>query len=230
MKRVVGFSLIILLLSASCGLNAQTKKNVLKKKNVVSLDSLIFKRVTNRLEIGYNNPSQYGSTVSTTYFNGLKVGLTSELPLKNNFSLLAGVLYNLVYSDKMQIKPSSTFTDYVTYGHFINVPVHLLYNLPVSKNLNFFGFGGLTLNYGLTQIQSIVSTYNNAIYGIPSAYTNLYKSNLNQLDLQVGVGGGVEFKKYQLKAGYDWGVLNINKLTTGSLNQKGWYVSFAIKL
>jgi hypothetical protein len=230
MKRVLGFSLIIILLSASCGLNAQNKKAIQKKKTQVSLDSLIFKKLTNRLEVGYNNPSQYSSTVSTTYFNGIKVGLTTELPLKNNFSLLAGVLYNLVYADKLEKYPVSTYANYVTYGHFLNVPIHLIYNLPVSKNLNFFGFAGPTLNYGLIQVQSTISTYSNTTYGIPMAYTNLYKSNLNQLDLQIGLGGGVEFKRYQLKAGYDWGLLNINKLSTGNLNQKGWYVSFAVKL
>ena len=69
MKRIFGFSLIILLLSISCGLTAQNKKTVKNKKPTVSLDSLIFKKLTNRLEIGYNNPSQYGSNFSTTYFN-----------------------------------------------------------------------------------------------------------------------------------------------------------------
>ena len=230
MKRSLSISLIILILSSGFALNAQIKKAVQKKKTEVSIDSLIFKKLINRLEVGYNNPSKYGSTVSTTFFNGLKVGLTTELPLKNNFSLLAGVLYNLVYSDKMQIKPGSTFTNYVTYGQFLNVPVHLIYNLPVTKNLNFFGFAGPTVNYGLTQVQSTFSTYNNATYGISSAYTNLYKSNLSQLDLQIGVGGGVQWNRYQLKGGYDWGLLNINKLTTGNLYQKGWYISLSVNL
>lgn len=229
MKRVFGFSLIIILLSVGCGLSAQSKKATQQKKTHISLDSLILK-LTNRLEVGYNNPAQYGSNFSTTYFNGAKIGLTTELPLQNNFSLLAGVLYNMVYADKLAKFPLSTYASYVTYGHFLNVPIHLIYNLPASKNLNFFGFAGPTLNYGLMQVQSTVSTYNNPTYGISSAYTDLYKSNLSQLDLQIGLGGGVEFKRYQLKAGYDWGLLNINKLSTGSLNQRGWYVSFAVKL
>jgi hypothetical protein len=232
MKQIFSISFFIVLLSASCVLNAQTKKMAQKKKPTITLDSLILKKLTYRFEIGYNNPSQYSSTSSATYFNGIKTGLTAEYDLKNNFSLLSGVLYNLVYSDKLQNYPNSTYVNYVTYGHFINIPVHFQYNLPVSKDLKFFGFAGPTLNIGLQQVQSTVSSYHptNSVYDIPSAYKNLYISNLNQIDLQIGIGAGVQFKNYQLKGGYDFGVLNINKLSSGNLYQKGWYVTVAIKL
>lgn len=232
MKRTLSISLIILLLSTGFALNAQSKKIVQKKKHTISLDSLIFKNLTNRLEVGYNNPSRYGSSASTTYFNGIKIGLTTELDLKNNMSLLTGVLFNLVYSDKLQKESNSEYVNYLSYGHFINIPVHFLYNLPVSKDLKFFTFAGPTLNIGLQQKLSTFSTYHpiNSAYDIPSAYTDLYKSNLNRLDLQIGLGGGVQWKKYQLKVGYDWGLLNINRLTTGNLYQKDWYVSLSINL
>lgn len=229
MKRTLSISLIFLLLSTAYSLNAQTKKVILKKKTPISLDSLIFKKLSYQLEVGYNNPSQYRSTLygdSTTYFNGIKVGLTTELHFNNNFSLLAGALYNLVYSDRLQIYSNSTSVRYMKYAHFINVPVHLLYNIPVSKDLKFIAFGGPTLNIGLGQVQGTLST----VSTIPTVYTNLYKSNLNQLDLQVGVGGGVQWKRYQLKAGYDMGLLNINRLTTGNLYQRGWYVSLSVTL
>jgi hypothetical protein len=226
MKRILSISLIILSLSVSYGLNAQTSKAVKKTKTPISLDSLILKKLTNRLEIGYNNPARYGVGVSTTYFNGVKIGLTTELPLKNNFSLLTGVLYNLVYADKLQKYPNSTQVNYLSYGHFLNVPVMATYNFPVTKDLKFIGFAGPTLNIGLSQAINKIST----VSSISTAYTDLYKSSvLNRLDLQVGVGAGVQFKKYQLKAGYDYGLLNVNKLS-GNLYQKGWYVSLSINL
>ena len=59
----------------------------------------------------------------------------------------------------------------------------------------------------------------------------MYKSNLNQLDLQLGLGLGVQWKKYQLKGGYDWGLINISKSASiGNLYQKGWYVSLSVTL
>jgi len=226
MKRIFSISLIILLFSTSYAFSAQAKKADKKGKTAFSLDSLIFKRLTNRLEVGYNNTARYGSGVSTTYFNGVKIGLTTELAMKNNFSLLTGVLYNLVYSDKRQGYPSATQVNYLAYGHFLNVPLMAVYNLPINRNLKMFAFAGPTLNYGLSQIRSTVST----VSTIPSAYTDLYKSSvLNQLDLQVGIGGGVQFKRYQLKGGYDYGLLNVNK-SAGNLYQKGWYVSLSVNL
>lgn len=226
MKRILSISLIILSLSISYALNAQTKKVAKKTKAPISLDSLVFKKLTNRLEIGYNNPARYGTGVSRTYFNGIKVGLTTELPLQNDFSLLTGILYNLVYSDKLQKYPNSTQVNSLSYGHFLSVPVMATYNFPVTKDLKFIGFAGPTLNVGLFQARNSIST----VSSITTAYTDLYKSSvLNRLDLQVGVGAGVQFRKYQLKAGYDYGLLNVNKLS-GNLYQKGWYVSLSINL
>ena len=224
MKRILSISLIIFTLSTSYALNAQTKKVATKTKTPISLDSLIIKKLTNRLEVGYNNPARYGSSARTTYFNGVKVGLTTELQMKNNFSLLAGVLYNLVYSDELQIDP--TKVNYLSYGHFLSVPIMATYNFPVTKDLKFIGFAGPTLSYGLSQVRSTIST----VSTISTEYTDLYKNSvLNRLDLQVGVGAGVQFRKYQLKAGYDYGLLNVNKLS-GNLYQKGWYVSLSINL
>jgi hypothetical protein len=230
MKRLLNLSLIIILLSAGCGVNAQTKKAVQKKKAPVSLDSLLFKRITPRLEIGFNNTSTSGTQTSATYYNGLKVGLTADYNLKNNLSLMTGILYTLAYSNKLQVYPKLEYARYLTYGHFLQLPIHITYSLPVSKNFKFFAFGGPTLSYGLAQYQNVVSTYDNSNMGITSDYIDIYKSKLNQFDVQVGLGGGIQLKKYQIKAGYDWGLLNVNKLNTGVINQNGWNVSIAIKL
>lgn len=226
MKRILSITLIIFLLSASWTLNAQKKTIIQKKKTTISLDSLIFKKLTYRLEVGYNNPVRYGIGVSSIYFNGIKLGLTAELNLKNNMSLLTGALYNLVYSDDLQKYPNLTSVNKLSYGHFIDVPVRFIYTYPLSKNLKLFGFAGPNLNIGLYQVQGTIST----VSSVSTVYSNLYKSSvLNQLDLQVGIGGGVQWKKFQLKAGYDYGLLNMNRLDTGNLYQKGWYVTFGVK-
>jgi len=227
MKRIFNISLIILLLSTVFSLNAQTKKAEQKKKTQISLDSLIFQKLTNRFEVGYNNPAQYGANFSTSYFNGFKAGLTTEYPIQNNLSLLTGVLYNFVYSDKLQVYGNSTYVFKSVSGHFINIPVQIAYSLPVSNDLKFIGYAGPTVNFGISQVMSTLST----VASLTTKYSEQqYVSNLNQLDLQIGLGLGVQWKKYQVKAGYDYGLLNINRLTTGNLNQKGWYVSLSVTL
>jgi hypothetical protein len=214
MKSALKIYLFFALLISVCNLNAQTY----------------------RLEIGYNNPVRYGSTVSSTYFNGIKLGGTAEYGLKNNFSLLTGVLYNFVYSDKLQGYPDSKTVKYLSTGHFLDIPIRAIYTLPLSKTLKVFGFAGPNINIGLFQNMKVTSTQTydatNPLYIKPGNF-NLYSGSdyqLNRLNLQIGVGGGVQWKKYQIKSGYDFGINNLNKLSSGNLNQKGWYITVAYQL
>ncbi|MDP4238637.1 MAG: outer membrane beta-barrel protein [Bacteroidota bacterium] len=198
-----------------------------------------------RLEVGYNNPVRTGTgasanlsninplpidvlntqvgSLSSTYFNGIHLGATVEYDLKNQFSLLTGALYNLVYSDKIQIYPKSTSITYVTWGHSLDIPIRLTYTQPLSRTLKVFGFAGPNINIGLYQSTKTTSD----VSYIPSKFSDLYKDAvLNRLNFQLGAGGGVQWKKYQLKAGYDFGINNLNRLGTGNMYQKGWYVTF----
>lgn len=188
-----------------------------------------------RLEVGYNNPVRLGSNVSSIYFNGIKLGGTAEIDMKNNFSLLTGVLYNFVYSYKVQNYPSLAAVKYETQGLFMNFPVHVNYSYPISKTIRAFGFAGPTLNLGLYQNLKITSTQtylpSNPLYVKPRTI-DVYNGNdpvyqLNRLNLQLGGGGGVQWKKYQIKAGYDFGLNNLNKIDTNKLYQGGWYVSLS---
>ena len=211
MKSVLKFRLLLVLLVAVCTLNAQTY----------------------RLEVGYNNPVRTGTGISSTFFNGIQLGGTAEYDLKNNVSLLTGALYNFVYSDKIQKYPSSTAVTYTSQGHFVDIPVRLMYTYPMSKNLKFFGYGGPNLNIGLFQNMKITSTQtyspSSPLYVQPRSI-NLYTGSdqdyqLNRLNLQIGLGGGVQWKRYSLKSGYDFGINNLNKLDTGSMHQSGWYLT-----
>jgi len=203
MKKAPKISLLVVLLSIATLMNAQTY----------------------RLEVGYNNPDRTGVGYSNTYFNGIRLGGTAEFDLKNNLSLLTGVLYNFVYSFKIQGYPNSKSVSYESFGHFVDIPLRITYTYPLTKDLKIFGFAGPNLNIGLGQTMKTTST----VSSIPDALSDLYKDAvLNRLNFQLGAGGGVQWKTYQFKAGYDFGINNLNKVSgAGNLNQKGWYVSVA---
>jgi len=221
MKPVLKFSFIVALLAMVCTASAQT----------------IY-----RLEIGYTNPKRYfGSDIGSssnfkgqglsTYFNGGKLGGTAEFKLKNNFSLLTGVLYNYVYSNNLQGYPNSTDVKYVTQSHSLDIPARAIYTLPISKSLKVFGFAGPNFNIGLSQTMKVTSTLTypptSALY-VNSGSVDLYKDDiLNRVNLQIGVGGGIQWKRYQIKATYDFGLNNLDRTSSGNLRQKGWYLSVA---
>lgn len=233
MKTVLKVSLLVLFFASSFSVSAQKSVIVAPTTSSKSpVDTTISKKSPKyAVEGGYINPNRYGSSVSSTYFNGVRIGATANYKLKNNFSLLTGILYSVVYSDKNQGYPNSTFVTYKTLGHFLDIPLRVTYNLPINKNLKAFAFGGPNINIGLFQKQDITSTQTysstDPLYVKPKTIDFYKESVLNRLNLQIGLGGGVQWKKYQLKSGYDFGITNLNKVDTGNLYQKGWYVTFS---
>ncbi|MDD5184653.1 MAG: hypothetical protein PHS84_05260, partial [Paludibacter sp.] len=97
MKKILKISIFVLFIISTLNLSAQKYA----------------------IEAGYLNPDRYGSGVSSTYFNGIRLGGTAGFDLKNNLSLLTGVLYSVVYSDKLQGYPNSATVTYKTLGHFL---------------------------------------------------------------------------------------------------------------
>ena len=207
MKSTIRISIIVFFLAVVSALNAQTFK----------------------LEIGYANPKIHGNDTSSTYLNGIRVGGTVELKLKKNFTLLSGALYNLVYSNKLQGYRDDQAVNYITMGQSVDIPLRLVYSYSLNKNLKAFVFGGPNLNIGLKSIRGITSTLDSAnikYTGITSKTQNLYTGSiLNRMNLQIGLGGGVQWKKYLIKSGYDFGLVNMNHISTKKLYEGGWYIS-----
>jgi len=195
--------------------------------------STIFAQTTFRIEAGSVNPRRSGTSESATNFNGIRLGGTADFDLKNNFSLLTGALYSVVYGSKVQKYSPSDSVRYSTFGHYIDVPLRLTYTYPIANYLKIFGFAGPNLNIGLAQPQKIEAYLTDALKsttGIESGNYDLYKNAvINRMNFQLGAGGGIQYKNYQLKAGYDFGIHSINAVDTGTLFQSGWYVSFSYK-
>ena len=190
---------------------------------------------TYRLEVGFVSPKQSGAELSTNYFNGGRLGVTAEFGLKHNFSLLTGALYSLVYSNKVQYYSSTDSVTYKTFGHSIDIPLRLTYTLPLSKNLKIFGFAGPNINVGIAQPRKTTAVLSSSLVQVIDEFGNvptngsedLYKNAMiSRINFQMGAGGGVQWKNYQLKGGYDFGINSINKVDTSKLyRQGGWYVS-----
>ena len=190
---------------------------------------------TYRLEVGFVSPKQSGAEFSTNYFNGGRLGVTAEFGLKHNFSLLTGALYSLVYSNKVQYYSSTDSVTYKTFGHSIDIPLRLTYTLPLSKNLKVFGFAGPNINVGIAQPRKTTAVLSSSLREVIDEFGNvptngtedLYKNAMiSRINFQMGAGGGVQWKNYQLKGGYDFGINSINKVDTSKLyRQGGWYVS-----
>lgn len=202
-----------------------------------------------RIEAGYQQPYQRTENLSypNTYLHGARVGATFTFLLPAHFSLQTGVLYSLAYGHNDQHWRSqsapTTQEEYIRHRlleHNLTIPVRAFYTVPLWKKLNLFFYGGPQLHIGLAETDYMQTHLSEPTkqwldeQGIPtSQYDRFGNGELCRANIQMGVGGGLEWDMYRLQAGYDFGLNNLVK-TKRIENQQmwewGWYVSFSYRL
>ncbi len=187
------------------------------------------------LETGYFNPKRAGKVTSETYFDAIRIGALYEHDLKYNFGVQSGLLYNIGYSNKVQKYDITTDSvTFRTWSHALEIPLRIVYNQGLFKDFKIFGFAGPNIQIGFIQNQNVTSLLSEStseFTGIQGGKYNLYKNNLNLINFQLGTGGGIQWREFILKSGYDWGLNNLDKTKRDKrLTQGNWYVSFAYQI
>jgi hypothetical protein len=178
-------------------------------------------------EMSYSNPVRFGTNISNTFLHQNKVGITFNTAITSNFSIFSGLYYSLAYGNKTQMYPNNDYVATTSYAQFGDLPLYLMFNLPVSNTFKFFAFGGPSLNFGISHKQHILSTL-----ATQSPMTNdMYASNaLSRWNMQLGTGGGLQWKKFILKGGYDFGIFNLDPSKSIIIHQSGWYATIGYEL
>ncbi len=166
---------------------------------------------------GYLSTRNISSSIvhpDTDTENGLYIGVLNETTLTGGLGVEVGVVYALL---------NYKYSFYQKTIHAVHVPIHLTYKYFFSPELAVFGFAGVT---GTVGVSATWKEQNNSY----SLYSGDYKQ-LNRLDIKPGIGAGIEFaQNYQLRVGYDWGMLN-QRATAGSesspLKVNYFHVGFA---
>jgi len=202
------------------GVQAQTNKK----------DSATVKQPVYRFEAGYTQTNRYGDYVSTTPFHGIRLGVNVEYPLQYGFGVETGLRYTYSFGKKVQYYTKSDTVNYTYTGHAIDIPVRLTYTLPIFWGLKIFGYAGPDFNIGLAQTSKVTVSDLPIITGFPidikSGTYNLYKTELNRFSVMLGAGGGIQWKDFRVKGGYEWGLNSISKDKKSPEKLKGWYAAF----
>lgn len=227
------------LILALCGTATIFSSNAQNKPDSLSISKI---KPIYRAEAGYFQQSRSGDRISTTNYYGIRLGGNVEFPLKYNFGIQTGLIYNFSKGDKTQYYVSPRDTANYTYSnHTLNVPLRATYTLPIFWKLKLFAYAGPVFNIGLAEPTTLKA--NKTVWvksGEYDAYTDKenrlniagVESNpqwesvaLNRFNIQLGAGAGVQWRNLRVKGGYDWGVLNISKNKNASQHNKGWSVS-----
>ena len=186
-------------------------------------------------EAGFSNQLRHGKQVSNTNIHGIRLASTVEFTLPLDIKLQTGAIYTSSNSYKTQGYPYMAYIYSHSFGHAINVPLQVGYELPLFGQFKAFGFAGPSLGIGLSEYRLTYAAgltdetidYINGediLINYTSGKSDLYKDNeLNRLNLMLSTGGGIRWKNYYVKGGYDLGLNNLNKIDSRKVTQSGWY-------
>lgn len=201
-----------------------------------------------RLEVGYvqNNQRSRNLTYPDMYLHGVRLGANVTFNLPLHFGIQTGLLYTLAYGPNNQHWRSQTIqtaqTEYIQHRvlqHQFVIPVRATYTIPVWRELNLFFYGGPQLQIGLaendymkTHLSEPTKQWLEQKNIHTSPYDRLAEKELYRTNIQLGVGGGIEWAQYRLQAGYDFGLNNLARqrfVSDQHVWQWGWYTTFCYR-
>ena len=208
-----------------------------------------------RIEVGYAQHWQRSQAVTfpDMYLHGARLGATFTFLLPLHFSIETGALYTILYGRQEQhwrsVTAQTTQTEYINHrvlAHNFTIPVRMFYIIPVWKQLNLFFYTGPQLHIGLAQndyIDKHLSLEAITWMREQGVRTEAYDRMVDELcraNIQWGIGGGIEWDRYRLQSGYDFGLNNLvnhpnnvyksqNLGYRSYMSEWGWYVSFCYR-
>lgn len=200
-----------------------------------------------RLEIGYVQNWQWSrkENFMDMYLHGGRIGATFDFMLPKHFSLQTGLLIDIAYGTRQDkwrsLDAPSVQEEYIEHRilqSYLTVPVLAYYNIPLWKMLHMFFFTGPQLSIGLTEhdflkphISSKVETWLQD-KGFKTEEYDRLNYEVSRANIQWTIGGGFEWDKYRLQAGYEFGLNNMVRkkvIANQHMWQWGWYVTFCYR-
>ena len=200
-----------------------------------------------RLEAGYVQYDEQEQDTTTHYQHGIRLGGTVDFKLPHRFSIQTGLLATFTYGNNAQHWRSNdeehTQVEIISHHNLqlqLSIPVRAHYSIKLWKELNMFFYAGPQLQLGITHydlIKTDISTQQQEWLdngGINTESHDRYTTNERyRTNIQFGLGGGFEWGKYRIQAGYDFGLNNLTKtpiIPSHHSKEWGWMTTFSYKL
>jgi len=225
---------------------------------VLSASNFAVQAQTFRIEAGYSQPNIYSNLISDRTFQGINLGVNVELEVPNLefLSLHTGISYHFMFSDNSQRSRFGTpLNDSIriqTQGHQLRIPIYLQASQTVFRVLRGTVFAGPSIHIGLAMPQEITTRINPDFWDLVSLNgyyrlnetADLYSDRVHRFNLSLDAGLALDWWRLQLRGGYSFGVLNLNKWQQPvdapiefinvsrdqmRLRQSGWFVSLGYR-
>lgn len=183
------------------------------------------KKVEFGLKTGYAYNMPKGTDASVTKFNlnGIYAGAVLNFKMNESFGIQSGLSYSYFSNLNKYNVVLDNWSQYQSIAHYLDLPIRFRFTYPLADDFNLHLLAGPNLNYGLNKHVDLERVVNKKVASeLTVKGDNIYSetSTYSPLDLQFGIGVGIQYYKITLHAGYDWGLLdrNITKDNTFKAN------------
>lgn len=211
-----------------------------------------------RAEAGYvqNNHRSASTTYPNVFLHGFRVGGTVDFMLPHRFSVQTGLLYTFTAGRNTQYWTATSYEDFISpdpqtglvhdatighrlYEHQLTIPARVYLNIKLWKQLNLFFYTGPQLQIGLQLEDNIAANISAPTkewlntMGQPTESYDRYQYELYRPAIQWGLGGGMEWDRYRVQAGYDFGLNNMVRhkvISDQQMQEWHWFVSFCYRI
>ena len=158
------------------------------------------------------------STSNRAASNGFYAGFGYSAEIMPGLSLNPGIYYEFLTNSNGAGLGSLISVSGKTTEHYVNVPLHLSFAIPLAPTFKLFVYGGPTANVGVAS--STKTTVSTIIGGGSDTANNYDNQNYSRFDVLAGCGAGIEvMNKFRINVGYDWGLLDRDKTDNGVLKR-----------
>ena len=157
-------------------------------------------------------------------YNGFFVGVHNNFDLKSGLQLSAGVQarMNIKNNENTVLVTTKTSEQQL----LVEVPITLNYGIAFGKNVKVSPFVGPMVSFALN------GKTKNFVGGVLDLTSDWYDNNSNLSRLNISVMGGVNLKYVRLSlfAGYQMGLLDLDKSDNVTLKTSGFFVGLGYDL
>lgn len=140
--------------------------------------------------------------------NGAYAGVSYNLPISDLIGVTPGLYYSFLYTKDSAFEGALGAK---VIEHFVNVPVYFNVGFDISDNARFFVFAGPTVQLGLA------STAEGNVGSIKTGKINRYEvGGYSRTNVLLGGGLGLNLGRFQITAGYDHGMFNLDTEDDGT--------------
>lgn len=185
------------------------------------------------------------TTLNATVYNGLKVGVVYDATIIKGFGFNMGLNYTFGgnHTDWASKHTASVYPKVRSRGqyHQMELVVDWQYKFEIAQNTWLMLYTGPTLQCGLALADKwyIQTTPNNESYDYTENYYDAQSVGnyaLSRLNVTWGIGAGLQYERYFLRGGYDFGLINPYKAKTFNISEnyqpytRGRFDQWQIKL